>query len=132
MDKEQYAVSDQLTDIQAELATVFEAVTVEERTRFLQLFSDINCRTFFSGQGRSGLIAQMAAMRFMHLGYRSHFVGEATAPSVRNGDVILFISGSGKTSVTVGYAQIARREGARVGVITSDPSSDLAHLADFA
>jgi len=132
MDKEQYTVSDRLTDIQAELATVFDAVTVKEYTAFLRLFSDINCRVFFSGQGRSGLIAQMTAMRFMHLGYRSHFVGEATAPSVRSGDAILFISGSGSTSVTVGYAQIARREGACVGVITSDPSSDLAHLADYA
>lgn len=132
MDKEQIAVSDRLTDIQAELATVIQAVTVEELTSFLQLFSDINRRMFFSGQGRSGLIAQMTAMRFMHLGCSSHFVGEATAPSVRNGDAILFISGSGRTSATVRWAQIARREGACIGVITSDPNSDLAQLADFA
>ncbi len=132
MDKEQFAVSDRLTDIQVELATVIEAVKVEEFTSFLQLFSDINRRMFFSGQGRSGLIAQMTAMRFMHLGFRSHFVGDATAPSVRNGDAILFISGSGRPSATVRWAQIARREGACVGVITSDQNSELAQLADFA
>ena len=40
-------------------------------------------RWFFSGQGRSGLAAQMAAMRFMHLGRNVHFVGEVTAPSLR-------------------------------------------------
>ena len=132
MDKEQTAVNDRLTEIRAELATVFEPVKVEELTTFLQLFSDINRRMFFSGQGRSGLIAQMAAMRVMHLGYESHFVGEATAPSVRRDDAILFVSGSGKTPATVRWAQIARREGACVGVITSDPDSDLAQLADFA
>lgn len=38
-------------------------------------------RWFFSGQGRSGLVARMAATRFMHAGFASHFVGEATAPS---------------------------------------------------
>lgn len=132
MDKEKIAISDPLTDIQAELATVVQAVTMDDFTSFVQLFSDINRRMFFSGQGRSGLIAQMTAMRFMHLGYRSHFVGDVTAPSVRDGDAILFISGSGTTPATVRWAKTARCEGACVGAITSDLNSDLAQLADFA
>ncbi len=131
MDQEQHAVGERLVSIQAELATVFDAVPAQNLEAFLGVFADFDRRMFFSGQGRSGLIAQMAAMRFMHLGVESHFVGEATAPSVRNGDVLLLISGSGKKAVTVGYAQIAKREGATVAVITSDPSSELARLADF-
>ena len=51
----------------------------------------------------------MAAMRFMHLGRDSHVLGEATAPSVRHGDVLVAVSGSGETPVTVAFARIAGR-----------------------
>ena len=49
--------------------------------RVVQAFADPGQRWFFSGQGRSGLSAQMAAMRFMHIGRTVHFVGEVSAPS---------------------------------------------------
>lgn len=88
-------------------------------------------RWFFSGQGRSGLVAQMVAMRFMHAGFASHFVGEVTAPSVRAGDNLLLISASGETPVSLSYARIARAEGARVLVLTATPDSELARLADL-
>ena len=87
-------------------------------------------RWFFSGQGRSGLAAQMAAMRFMHLGRNVHFVGEVTAPSLRKGDGLLIISGSGETPVSVGYARIARAEGARIVTLTHKPQGTLAGIAD--
>ncbi len=69
-------------------------------------------------------------MRFMHLGRRSHVLGEATAPSVRDGDGLLVLSGSGTTPVSLGFARIARSEGARVVLLTSRPDSALAELAD--
>ena len=87
-------------------------------------------RWFFSGQGRSGLAAQMAAMRFMHLGRNVHFVGEVTAPSLRKGDGLLIISGSGETPFSVGYARIARAEGARIVTLTHKPQGTLAGIAD--
>ena len=93
-------------------------------------FADPNRRWFFSGQGRSGLAAQMAAMRFMHLGIDVHFVGEVTAPSVRSGDSLLTISGSGETLMTVRFARVAKAEGARVIAVTYRPASTLAALAD--
>lgn len=58
-------------------------------------------RWFFTGQGRSGLVAQMVAMRFMHLGLNTHFIGEASAPSIQLEDVLILISGSGATQVTL-------------------------------
>ena len=87
-------------------------------------------RLFFSGQGRSGLLAQMAAMRFMHLGVATHAVGEATAPSVRAGDTLVVISGSGRTATSVEHARIAAGEGATVLVVTQQqhgPVQDIAH-----
>ena len=93
-------------------------------------FADPNRRWFFLGQGRSGLVAEMAAMRFMHLGFEVHCVGEVTTPPVRPGDRLLIISGSGETFVTIGLARIAKAEGARLVALTHEPASTLATIAD--
>jgi 6-phospho-3-hexuloisomerase len=72
----------------------------------------------------------MAAMRFMHMGRGAHFVGEATAPSIRAGDGLCLVSGSGNTEVSVHFARIAKDEGAQIALLTRDPKSRLAELAD--
>jgi 6-phospho-3-hexuloisomerase len=72
----------------------------------------------------------MAAMRFMHLGRTAHFVGEATAPSIRAGDGLLLVSGSGETTTNVHFARIAKAEGVLIVLITREPGSALAKLAD--
>jgi 6-phospho-3-hexuloisomerase len=65
----------------------------------------------------------------MHMGRPAHFVGEATAPSIGAGDGLLLVSGSGKTPVTIHFARIAKDEGAKVALITREPNSALAQLA---
>lgn len=66
-----------------ELSDVMFHVKPEQFSKALVLLGEPGRWWFFTGQGRSGLVAQMAAMRSMHLGYESHMVGEATAPSIR-------------------------------------------------
>jgi 6-phospho-3-hexuloisomerase len=114
-----------------ELEAVIRALPAEEYEQFASRFENLGPgRIFFSGQGRSGLSAEMAAMRFMHLGLSAHFVGEATAPSARAGDTLVIVSGSGQTPVSVGFAKIARAEGARVLLVTHQQQSPLQALAD--
>jgi 6-phospho-3-hexuloisomerase len=113
-----------------EIAETLERVDAPAFQRFVDVFRDERRRWFFSGQGRSGLVAEMAAMRFMHMGRLSHFVGEATAPSIRAGDGLCLVSGSGNTPVTVHFARIAKEEGAQIALITREPNSALAQLAD--
>lgn len=86
-------------------------------------------RYFFTGQGRSGLVAQMAAMRFMHLGLAVHVVGEATAPAIGPGDTLVVFSKSGSTMVSLSFAGVATREGAEVVAVTGAPASALAEVA---
>jgi 6-phospho-3-hexuloisomerase len=69
-------------------------------------------------------------MRFMHLGRDVHVVGEATAPSIRKGDGLVMVSGSGETPVSVSFARIAKGENAEVILLTHKPQSTLARLAD--
>lgn len=113
-----------------EITELLQRVDPDAFAAVAQAFRDTNRRWFFSGQGRSGLAAQMSAMRFMHLGRRVHYVGEVSAPSIRNGDGLLIISGSGETPVSVGYARIAKQEGAMVVTLTHKPNGSLAKIAD--
>lgn len=87
-------------------------------------------RIFVAGQGRSGWIMRMAAVRLMQVGLTVHVVGDATTPPIRSGDLLLIASGSGETAAPVGYARRAISQGARVAVITSQPASTLGSLAD--
>lgn len=93
-------------------------------------FADSSRRWFFAGQGRSGLVASMAGMRMMHIGRQVHVVGEATAPSIRAGDGLLVVSGSGMTPASIAQARVASSEGARVVGITGNEAGQLAALAD--
>lgn len=83
--------------VQDELATTLGAVDPTRIDAALDLLADRHRRWFASGQGRSRLVASMAAMRLMHLGYPTHLVGETTAPSIQAGDGLLMLSASGET-----------------------------------
>jgi len=87
-------------------------------------------RVFVAGAGRSGFMASAFAMRLVHLGLRAHVVGEATAPALAPGDVLVAVSGSGTTAGTVRAAQECRRAGGRVIAVTTDPDAELAAGAD--
>jgi 6-phospho-3-hexuloisomerase len=112
-----------------EIAGTLERVDAGAFERFVEVFRNERRRWFFSGQGRSGLVAEMGAMRFMHMGRLAHFVGEATAPSIRTGDGLCLVSGSGNTAVTLHFARIAKDEGAEIALITRESDSALAKLA---
>lgn len=113
-----------------EITSLLERIDPHAFQHVVDAFTPKGRRWFFSGQGRSGLSAQMAAMRFMHIGHEVHFLGEVTAPSVRAGDGLLIISGSGQTPVSVSFAEIAKSEGAEVVALTHKPRSKLAGIAD--
>jgi 6-phospho-3-hexuloisomerase len=112
-----------------EITETLERVDAGAFGRFVEIFRDEKRRWFFSGQGRSGLVAEMAAMRLMHMGRPAHFVGEATAPSIRSGDGLCLVSGSGSTPVTIHFARIAKEEGAEIALITRALHSALVDLA---
>jgi fructoselysine-6-P-deglycase FrlB-like protein len=80
-------------------------------------------RWFCTGQGRSGLVAQMAAMRLIHLGHRTHVVREATAPAITGGDALLVFSASGTTPLSLHFAETARGVSA---VVVLTPAATMA------
>lgn len=69
-------------------------------------------------------------MRLMHLGLSAYVVGETTTPAFGARDAVVGVSGSGTTADTVRVAEQAVAAGATVHVVTTDPVSPLAELAD--
>ncbi len=83
------------------------------------------------GAGRSGLVGKSFAMRLMHLGFSVYVIGETITPSVREGDVLIAVSGSGSTQVVVTVASAAKKMRARIVAVTSHPDSPLGRISDY-
>lgn len=85
---------------------------------------------FVAGAGRSGYVARGFAMRLMHLGYRSYFVGDSTTTSIQKEDLLIICSGSGETKSLLAMVEKAKRIQSHVALITINPNSTIGKLAD--
>lgn len=106
----------------------------EEVETLLESLMDTRTRgkkVLIVGAGRSGLVGKAFAMRLMHLGFPVFVLGETINPNVGEGDMVIVISGSGKTTVPLAAAQMAKSLNAKVVAITSQEESPLAQTADL-
>lgn len=87
-------------------------------------------RIFLAGAGRSALVARFFAMRLIHSGYQVNIVGEVATPSIQKGDLLIVISGSGGTKSLLPFIDTAKKQGAKVGVVSMKNTSPMADLAD--
>jgi len=85
---------------------------------------------FIVGAGRSGLVGRAFAMRLMHLGFNVYVIGETITPSVKKDDLLIAISGSGRTSSTLSVVETAKEMGIRIISVTSHKDSPIAKLSD--
>lgn len=84
---------------------------------------------FVYGAGRSGIIGRAFAMRLVQAGLRAYVIGESVTPIVRRGDTVFLLSGQGESYSSIQTANIVRREGADLIVLTARPGSKIAHTA---
>ena len=115
--------------IMTEINEVMKQVDETQLETALNYFQK-NKRIFVIGAGRSGFQGKGFAMRLMHIGYTDYVMGETITPSIQKGDTWVAISGSGTTKSIVADTQSAKKLGLDVVVLTSDPHSPLAELAD--
>jgi 6-phospho-3-hexuloisomerase len=113
-----------------EVAACVYQVSPESMTQARVLLEDAP-RIFLSGAGRSGLCMRALGMRLMHLGKTVYVVGETTTPSIAAEELLILGSGSGQTASLLVTAEQARRQGAKILLFTTDPTSPLAKLADY-
>ncbi len=87
-------------------------------------------RIFVGGAGRSLLSMKMFAMRLMQTNHVTYLVGEVCTPSIGAGDLLIVGSGKGETKVTLEVVKKAKKNGARTGLITTNPNGSIAAEAD--
>lgn len=105
-----------------------------EINRLLDMLTDAYTnkrKVLIIGAGRSGLVGKAFAMRLMHLGFDVHVLGDTIVPALSSGDVVIAISGSGRTRLVVTAAEVAKSIGAKVVALTTFPDSPLAKVADL-
>jgi 6-phospho-3-hexuloisomerase len=104
---------------------------VQKMLQSLMKVRENNKKILVVGAGRSGLVGKAFAMRLMHLGFNVFVLSETITPYVGEGDMVLVISGSGKTTVPLTAAKMAKELGSIVLAITSHDDSPLAKTADL-
>jgi len=87
-------------------------------------------RIALHGLGREGLQMKGLAMRLHHLGLDVHVVGDMTLPPIGAGDLFLASAGPGDFATVAALAEIARKAGAQVAIVTAQPGGNLAKAAD--
>ena len=87
-------------------------------------------RIFIAGAGRSKLVGNFFAMRLVHGGYDVSVVGEIVTPSIKSGDLLIIISGSGETEQLIAFTKNAKKVGANIVLISAKSDSTTGDLAD--
>ena len=88
-------------------------------------------KVFFVGVGRVMLALESVAKRFAHLGIETHCVGEITEPAITDKDLLIIGSGSGTSLFPLAIGRKAKKFGARIIHIGSNPNSEMKEIADF-
>ena len=116
--------------IHAEIGGVLSQVSAAEADALLEALL-ATARVYVTGEGRSGLVARTFAMRLQHLGLVSYVVGETICPPLAEGDLLLAVSGSGKSAGTLVVAEAAKKAGARLAAISATRDNPLARMSDL-
>lgn len=120
--------SHEFEPVLASLSRMLRAVDPSDTKRLVQ---DILAApvVHLAGAGRSGLVVRAFAVRLTHLGLRAHVSGDATAPALREEELLVVCSGTGRAATPTLAAERALKEGGRLVVLTSAVMSPLARLA---
>ncbi len=112
-----------------ELAEVQKQIRINDTAEFIQSLLKAQA-IFVAGMGRSGYMARAFCMRLMHLGLKSYMVGDSTTRAIDEGDVLVICSGSGETKSLLSMAEKAKQQKSQVILLTINPDSTIAKLAD--
>lgn len=121
------------TDWQLILEEVRSALSAVDPTSVENLVSALleAEQVFFVGVGRVQLSLHAMVKRLNHLGVRAWSVGDLAEPAITERDLLVVGSGSGESVIPVAIAKVARKRGARVAHIGSNPNSSLRPLTDL-
>lgn len=112
-----------------ELEHTLLSVHEDDVEKFVSLVDQAD-EIFCTGAGRSGFQIKGFAMRLMHMGKTSYVVGETCTPNIKEDGLLVVCSGSGETKSLVNHVAKAKEVGAKIALITINPSSSIGKMAD--
>ncbi|HOU81191.1 MAG TPA: 6-phospho-3-hexuloisomerase [Methanoregulaceae archaeon] len=124
-----HSVQDMMRLMASKIRDTAASLSDSETEAFLSAIQSAE-RIYVMGAGRSGLVAKAFAMRLMHLGFISFVVGETITPAMRQKDLLVIFSGSGRTKTIADIAETAQKIGGRIALITSNRDSKISRMAD--
>lgn len=128
--KEKFSVRLIMEKIGDEIEDVLKKINEEETKKFTKLILKSK-RVFLAGGGRSGLVVEAFAMRLMQLGLQSYLVGESITPKMNNNDLLIIISGSGKTKIIEEIVRNAKKIKTKICLITANKNSKIAKKSNL-
>jgi 6-phospho-3-hexuloisomerase len=117
-------------EILNEFEKVFERLNISEVEDLINEIIKAN-KVILIGVGREGLSTKAFAMRLMHLGIDSYWIWDETTPSIKENDLLIATSGCGEIGHIHYVVNKAKKNGARVAVITGDPQKKTPAIADI-
>lgn len=85
----------------------------------------------FTGMGRSNLVGKIIGEMMMDRGYLVSFIGESFSVPVKEKDVIIALSGSGRTKTTIDNIRSAAVRDIDIIGITASARSELDRFSDY-
>ncbi|MES2059970.1 MAG: 6-phospho-3-hexuloisomerase [Patescibacteria group bacterium] len=122
-------VKGKISKILSEIGTVLDKVDDKEAELLVREILGAK-NIVAAGAGRAGMAAKAFIMRLGHMGLKAHMLGDTTLASMGAGDVLLVASGSGETQTVYDLVLIAKKNGARILLVTGNRESRMGKLAD--
>lgn len=121
--------TEKIDQVLGECRCALGSVNEAEVTKLADMILEAN-QVFFIGVGRVFLSLEAIAKRLAHCGVRAICVGQIDEPALVAGDLLIVASGSGESLIPVAIAQKAKKLGAQVVLIGSNPNSTIRKIAD--
>jgi 6-phospho-3-hexuloisomerase len=118
-----------IKELSEEVSEVCSKIEEKELETIANYIDDSN-NIFIYGNGRSGLVGKMFGMRLMHSGYNVFIVGETNTPSFTGKDLVIILSGSGKSEAINNMISKVRNIGGSSALVTASQDTSVKQLCD--
>ena len=112
-----------LTEVSNEVSDVVKSVDTSELLGLSEYFLKADS-IFIYGNGRSGLVGKMIAMRLMHSGFKTYVIGETNTPDFAGKDLLVVLSGSGGGTAVLNMLDKVRTIGGKAVLVTAADDPD--------
>lgn len=119
-----------LKDLRQGIDRVINQLQPKELAGFVELIKTSR-RIYMAGEGRSGLVAKIFALRLVSLKKKTFVVGDIVTPPMLPNDLLIIVSGSGETASLLEIAKISKVLSVKVALITATRKSPIKQFAHY-